>query len=113
MRPVPVRARGGVILEEDIRELCAKQAAILDIAARLVRPGGKLVYATCSLLSVENGKQIEAFLKRQDHYSLLPAEKRSALLPEILREDALFSLTPHGYGTDGFFVATMEKKVQN
>ncbi|MBE1723119.1 RsmB/NOP family class I SAM-dependent RNA methyltransferase [Bombella apis] len=100
------------LTEEDIKELCAKQAAILDIAARLVRPGGKLVYATCSLLGAENGKQIEAFLKRQEAYTLLPAEKRSILLPEELRQEALFSLTPHGFGTDGFFVAAMEKMSQ-
>ncbi|MCT6855840.1 MAG: RsmB/NOP family class I SAM-dependent RNA methyltransferase [Bombella apis] len=99
--------------ETDVQELCVKQAAILDIAARLVRPGGKLVYATCSLLGVENTQQIEAFLKRRADYQPLPSARRSLFLPESLRQDSAFALTPYSYGTDGFFVAVMERSAQN
>lgn len=97
------------LTEQDIQELCVKQAAILEIAARLVRPGGKLVYATCSLLSVENQDQIAAFLQKHNEYEPLDSERISHLLPDDLRQSPLFSLTPHGYGTDGFFVGAMEK----
>lgn len=94
----------------DIEELLPKQAAILRIAARLVRPGGLLVYATCSLLKDENRDQIESFLAEHSDYALAGAEHRSPFLPEILRQEACFSLTPRQQETDGFFIAVMKRQ---
>ncbi|MBE7211145.1 MAG: RsmB/NOP family class I SAM-dependent RNA methyltransferase, partial [Gluconacetobacter diazotrophicus] len=55
----------------DLDELLAKQHAILDRAAALVRPGGRLVYATCSVLPDENATQVEGFLSRRDDFESL------------------------------------------
>lgn len=75
---------------ERLAELCALQAQILDQAARLVRPGGTLAYMTCSLLAVENGRQVADFLARTSAFSL--AEERR-FLP--------------GDGGDGFYAAQL------
>ncbi|WP_029604897.1 RsmB/NOP family class I SAM-dependent RNA methyltransferase [Kozakia baliensis] len=95
------------LTEQDLAELRVKQADILDRAASLVKPGGRLVYATCSILAEENAQQIEAFQKRNSAFKSLPAG--GDILPERLRTRDHFSLTPHRDGTDGFFAAIMER----
>jgi 16S rRNA (cytosine967-C5)-methyltransferase len=82
------------LTEADIVELLPKQAAILDQAASLVRIGGRLVYATCSLLAEENEGQVIAFLSRRAAFAQV---------------DTL-SLTPLRHGTDGFFAAVLERR---
>ena len=77
---------------ERLDELTKVQAGILDIAARLVTPGGLLAYATCSMLAVENATQIEAFLARHPGWSL---EQQRQFLP--------------GDGGDGFFSAQLRR----
>lgn len=90
----------------DLAELVAKQASILDSAQRLVRPGGALVYATCSLLTEEGEEQISAFLERYAEFQLVKiAEMQTA----DLNGDAL-RLTPARNNTDGFFCCRMERK---
>ncbi len=90
----------------DLAELVAKQASILDSAQRLVRPGGALVYATCSLLTEEGEEQISAFLERYPEFQLVKiAEMQTA----DLNGDAL-RLTPARNNTDGFFCCRMERK---
>ena len=88
----------------DLEELQPKQAMILDAAARLVRPGGKLVYATCSLLSQENEDQVRAFLSRHPEF-------RSRNLPEnwVTGAGPAMALTPSQHDTDGFFAAVLER----
>lgn len=81
------------LTESDLAELLPKQATILDQAAPLVRIGGRLVYATCSLLSEENEAQVTAFLVRH---------------PGFTRGEVLV-LTPARHGTDGFFAAVLER----
>jgi len=95
--------------ETSVAELTVKQAAILDAAATLVRPGGRLVYATCSLLSAENDDIVAAFLEKHPDFSLLPA---SAVLGKqgIACEGDVLRLLPHKHNTDGFFAAAMERK---
>ena len=95
--------------EKSVAELTVKQAAILDAAAMLVRPGGRLVYATCSLLSAENDEIVAAFLEKHPDFSLLPA---SAVLGKqgIACEGEVLRLLPHKHNTDGFFAAAMERK---
>lgn len=95
--------------ETSVAELTVKQAAILDAAATLVRPGGRLVYATCSLLSAENDEIVAAFLEKHPDFSLLPA---SAVLGKqgIACEGEVLRLLPHQHNTDGFFAAAMERK---
>lgn len=86
-------------------ELVALQGRILASAARLVKPGGQLVYATCSLLPDENHRQVEAFLAAHGDFALIP----SAPLLKGLAGDMLV-LTPAQHGTDGFFAALLQRK---
>ncbi|MSP04185.1 MAG: RsmB/NOP family class I SAM-dependent RNA methyltransferase [Acetobacteraceae bacterium] len=90
----------------DLAALLPKQAAILDSASQLVRPGGKLVYATCSLLAQENEDQVRAFLTRHPEF-------RSRNLPESwpTGPGSVMALTPARHDTDGFFAAVLERRL--
>jgi len=91
------------------------QARSLGKAAKLVRPGGRLIYVTCSVLCEENERQIEAFLQSHDEFSARPvaqvwAETLGPEMPdrESFRESCL-RLSPARHGTDGFFVAILQR----
>lgn len=93
-----------------------EQVAVLDLAAPLVKSGGRLVYITCSLLAEENNDQVEAFQKRHEGFALVPYRDvwREALATEPPdsadgRDDTLL-LTPACHGTDGFFVAVLQRQ---
>jgi 16S rRNA (cytosine967-C5)-methyltransferase len=98
---------------QGLAELAAKQLAILRSAARLVKSGGRLVYATCSLLRDENEAIADAFAQAEAGWKVLPAAL--ALAPFKLADaEALCSgdylrLWPHRHGTDGFFAAVWER----
>jgi 16S rRNA (cytosine967-C5)-methyltransferase len=96
---------------EDIGELAALQRRILDSAARLVKPGGRLVYATCSLLGRENQDQIEWFLAEHANFSVLPIAEvwRQILAGDAPSPGPFLRLSPARHGTDGFFLAVLEK----
>jgi 16S rRNA (cytosine967-C5)-methyltransferase len=96
--------------EHDLAELLPRQAAILDAAARLVRTGGRLVYATCSLLPEENEAQVSAFLARHPSFSLLPLGAAWTLAGAPPCADPYLALTPRGHDTDGFFAAVLERR---
>jgi 16S rRNA (cytosine967-C5)-methyltransferase len=95
-----------------------EQHAVLDRAAALVKPGGRIVYATCSLLEEENGDQVRAFLQRHGEFSVeKPANLASALgeraylfLRAALATAEGILMTPRRTGTDGFFVSTLLRK---
>jgi 16S rRNA (cytosine967-C5)-methyltransferase len=96
----------------DLPELTAAQSRLLDDAARLVAPGGRVVYVTCSLLRAENEDQVAAFLARQPDFTLRP-------IAEVWGETVggappakgdMLLLTPARHGCDGFFVAVLERK---
>jgi 16S rRNA (cytosine967-C5)-methyltransferase len=95
------------LTETDLAELTVKQAAILDEAQRLVKPGGALIYATCSMLGAENEDQITAFLHRQPGFRVTPVGET---FPAYLRGEYL-RLSPARDGTDGFFACRMERTV--
>ena len=93
-----------------LEELRVKQAAILASAARLLKPGGRLVYATCSLLTSENEAIAEAFTAHNSaQFELLPAEQalEAAHVQRAaeLVQGPYLRLWPHRHGTDGFFAA--------
>jgi 16S rRNA (cytosine967-C5)-methyltransferase len=94
--------------ETDLAGLAATQSAILDAAARLVRPGGVLLYATCSLEPEENESVVAAFRDRQPAFvpDPIPAPVPAACLaaPEMLRTD------PHRHGTDGFTAIRLRRR---
>ena len=93
----------------DLEELLPKQAGILDQSARLVRPGGRLIYATCSLLAAENEMQVEAFLQRNGAFRTVPLERAWALPAAPPAPGSYLALTPLRHGTDGFFGAVLER----
>ncbi|MFZ5550976.1 MAG: RsmB/NOP family class I SAM-dependent RNA methyltransferase [Pseudomonadota bacterium] len=98
-----------------LEELSAKQQAILDSAARLVKPGGRLVYATCSLLRSENEVVAEAFGAAHPDFEPLPAGP-ALTAAQVERADDLVSaggylrLWPHRHETDGFFAAAWQRR---
>jgi 16S rRNA (cytosine967-C5)-methyltransferase len=99
---------------ESVRELQAKQIAILTSAARLVKPGGRLVYATCSLLEGENEAVAASFGETQaHHFKVVPAQevlaKAHAGQPGELVSGDFLRLWPHRHGTDAFFAAVWER----
>lgn len=101
--------------QKDLEELVPKQAAILDAAAKLVKPGGGLVYATCSVLPAENEKQIASFLERNADFEVVPVGRiwRDVLStepPPDVADAPYLRLSPLKHGTDGFFAATLARK---
>jgi 16S rRNA (cytosine967-C5)-methyltransferase len=98
---------GARLTETDLRELVVKQAAILDAAARLTKPGGRLIYATCSLLPAENEDQVQAFVERHPDYAVLPLEEAWPLASAPPCPGPFLSLTPLRHDTDGFFGAVL------
>jgi 16S rRNA (cytosine967-C5)-methyltransferase len=93
-----------------VDELVVKQGAILTGAARLVKPGGRLVYATCSLLDAENRGVIETFLSDHPDFARLPANEVLAAGRIGLDTGIDLELRPDIHGTDGFYAAVLERK---
>jgi 16S rRNA (cytosine967-C5)-methyltransferase len=89
--------------------LLALQGRILTSAARLVKPGGRLVYATCSILPEENEEQVAAFLAAHPSFHVVPLSEAAPHLTAAADSDYL-SLTPARHGTDGFFAAVLQRK---
>ena len=95
--------------EEDVAELNVKQTNILARAAKLCKAGGRVVYATCSLLRDENEAIAEAFLQAHPDFKLIPANEVMAQQNIALDTGEYLKLLPHLHGTDGFFAAVFEK----
>jgi 16S rRNA (cytosine967-C5)-methyltransferase len=95
-------------------EMRERQQAIVGAAAQLLKPGGRLVYATCSLLDVENEGIAQIFEHAHPGFEALPAEEalRRAHVgaAETLVEGLRLRLWPHRHGTDGFFAAVWQRK---
>ncbi|MGE0557907.1 MAG: RsmB/NOP family class I SAM-dependent RNA methyltransferase [Burkholderiales bacterium] len=94
---------------QSVAELTVKQAAILRAAARLLKPGGRLVYATCSLLAEENKQIVDGFLSENGGFRTLDCG-------DLLRRQGInidcgeqLQLWPHIHRTDGFFAAALER----
>ena len=101
-----VLAKKPDIRYKDIDEaagLVPVQAAILNAAAPLVKKGGVLLYSTCTLLPEENEKQVEAFLTTHPEFVLAPFTVGD------IASDGMLTLTPDEHGTDGFFIAKLQK----
>ncbi|OWQ92940.1 SAM-dependent methyltransferase [Roseateles aquatilis] len=99
-----------------VTELHDKQLAILNSASRMLKPGGRLVYATCSLLDEENEAVAQAFAEAHPDFTLLPAQDVLAhaqvdpAQAGQLTENGYLRLWPHRHQSDGFFAAVWERK---
>ena len=93
--------------EAGIAELTAKQGRILTAAAALVKPGGRLVYATCSFVRAENQGVVATFLAAHPQFQLLPANQVLAQQHIALDTGEYLQLYPHRQGCDGFFAAVL------
>lgn len=92
-----------------LEALLPLQASILESASRLVKNGGRLVYATCSMLPEENEAQITRFLENHPAFKLVPVQEASADLPNLPDTGPYLALSPAKHKTDGFFAAVMQK----
>ncbi|MEE9331966.1 MAG: RsmB/NOP family class I SAM-dependent RNA methyltransferase [Methylophilaceae bacterium] len=95
--------------QQDVTELNVKQASILARAAKLTKAGGRVVYATCSILTEENEAIAEAFLAAHPDFSLVAVNEVLAQQQIALDTGQYLNLLPHLHGTDGFFAAVFEK----
>ncbi|MBI1212833.1 MAG: methyltransferase domain-containing protein [Alphaproteobacteria bacterium] len=99
-----------------LTELAALQDDILDRAARFVKTGGRLVYATCSLLPVENDERIETFLARNPEFERINARDVWATVTKAEwpgDDRKVLRLSPARHGTDGFFAAVLTRAKQS
>jgi 16S rRNA (cytosine967-C5)-methyltransferase len=107
------RVRPGALAER-----LKEQAAVLDRAAALVKPGGRIAYVTCSVLEEENGAQVRAFLGRHPDFAVRPPAEVTAALGEralLFRKAVWMSaegllMTPRRTDTDGFFVSVLMRQ---
>ena len=107
------------ITTEAVQRLSELQAAILARASRLVKPGGRLAYATCSVLTLENEAVAEAFAAAHPEFKPIPiavaaqtpalTDAARARLGELAQDRHMLQLTPNRSGTDGFFLALFER----
>ncbi len=91
----------------ELEDLPRLQLAILENQAGYVKPGGVLIYSTCTMLKRENEDVVSAFLQKHDDYYLEPLD-----LPEVFpkNETGMLTLIPGEYDTDGFFISRLRRK---
>ncbi|WP_328804015.1 16S rRNA (cytosine(967)-C(5))-methyltransferase RsmB [Paenibacillus glycinis] len=101
--------------EADVAAIASLQAELLDEAAKLVRPGGTLVYSTCTIEQEENEKQVLKFLSRHESYEL-DAEWPARVLHPLRTNgiigdefEGMVQLLPQHFGSDGFFIARLKR----
>jgi 16S rRNA (cytosine967-C5)-methyltransferase len=95
----------------DVDELVRKQREILAAYAPLVAPGGRLVYATCTVLSAENDGAVRAFLDAHPDFSVMTAKEiLGAARAAEIGDGTFLRCYPHRHGTDGFFAAVLRRR---
>jgi 16S rRNA (cytosine967-C5)-methyltransferase len=99
---------------EALMQRVAEQREVLDLAAPIVRPGGTLIYATCSILPSENGQQTRRFLEQHENFIARPWQAswdKAGLgpLPENGADGLALQLDPAFHGTDGFYISILQR----
>jgi 16S rRNA (cytosine967-C5)-methyltransferase len=94
---------------QSLIELVQKQAAIARSAARLIKPGGRLIYATCSILREENEDIVSRFLGEHPDFRTVACNELLAQQRIGLDTGPFLQLRPHLHATDGFFAAVLER----
>lgn len=98
------------IQEKEVAELAARQFGILAMWAQAVKPGGVLVYSTCTLTHAENQDVVHRFLQTHPDFVVEPVSQRLPGMGEAFATaDGYFQALPHRQGTDGFFAARMRR----
>jgi 16S rRNA (cytosine967-C5)-methyltransferase len=95
---------------EDVTRLAAAQKNMLKNAVRMLKPGGVLLYSTCSTTKEENEDVVADFLSRHPHCVLENLNKIYPQFRELFTDEGLFRAWPHRHGMDGFFAARIRKK---
>lgn len=95
-------------LSDDTRTLCARQDALLESVAELVKPGGHIVYAVCSILPEEGEERVARFLDAHPDFSI--AEPPDPAVRPFLASDNTLRTWPHLHGVDGFFAARLQRR---
>jgi 16S rRNA (cytosine967-C5)-methyltransferase len=99
-----------MVTEETISELSGKQLQIVSASSSLVKHGGILVYATCTLLREENEGVVEKFLRQHAEFDLVdPGEYSADRQAQQFASSGYIRLMPHRHGTDGFFCAVLKR----
>lgn len=94
----------------DITDLAVRQRSALEAAATHLRPGGRLVYSTCTLLAEENDEIVDGFLQDHDEFTSDTSPFRDAPLADLIDADGRLRTYPHRHDTAGFFAAGIRKK---
>ena len=97
--------------EQGLAEINVKQLDILTAASRLVKPGGVLVYATCSILRAENQDIVENFLSEHAEFEIIEVKQVLKNLDLVLKDQRYLELSPVTHDTDGFFACIMQKSI--
>lgn len=97
--------------QQSLHEINEKQLSILDSAARLVKPGGRLVYATCSILPDENQNIIAQFMALNPDFKIVSLDQVVMLKDLNLGKGDFLELSPAMHDTDGFFACAMQKDI--
>lgn len=92
-----------------VAELCAKQRDVLSAAAALVKPGGRLVYATCSLLAAENERVVDSFRAERPDFAVVSAQEILASQQIVIDCGEQLRIFPHRHATDAFYAVAMER----
>ncbi|MNW28397.1 Ribosomal RNA small subunit methyltransferase B [compost metagenome] len=96
--------------EQDVQDIVALQADLLRQASVLLRPGGILVYSTCTIELNENERQIQRFLQDHPDFSLMPDDPSIwSHVPKALRKEGSLQILPQHFRSDGFYIARLQR----
>ncbi len=97
---------------ESLQEITPKQLSILTAASKMLKPGGRLVYATCSILPDENQAIISEFLAQNNDFELVEINQVIKIEGLVLKDQRYLELNPKDHDTDGFFACVLHKKAE-
>jgi len=95
------------IRPEDLESLAKVQRAILESAAEVLRPGGSLVYSTCTITKEENESVIQGFMATRPGWQIAPKKSAPAVMQELIDDDGFLRVFPHRHDMDAFFAVRL------
>jgi 16S rRNA (cytosine967-C5)-methyltransferase len=94
---------------DDLPRFAVDQLTMLDACARGVKPGGRLVYATCSSEPEENASVVSSFLLSHRDFTLAPRDRPTAVPASLLTDEGWLATSPAAHGLEAFFAAVLER----